>query len=57
MDVLMPGDMAHIAKSYKSDDTLLKTLGQPEGITRAELQRTARNVLTLALRLHKDENK
>ena len=57
VDVLMPGDMAHIAKSYKSDDTLLKTLGQPEGITRAELQRTARNVLTLALRLHKDENK
>ena len=53
VDVLMPGDMGHIAKQYKSDGSLLATLGQPEGITRGELQRTAKNVLTLALRLHK----
>ncbi len=53
VDVLMPGDMGHIAKAYKSDGSLLQTLGQPEGITRAELQRTAKNVLTLALRLGK----
>ena len=52
VDVLMPGDMAHMAKQYKSDGSLLETLGKSEGITRAELQRTAKNVLTLALRLH-----
>lgn len=51
VDVLMPGDMGHIAKTYKSDGTLLKTLGQPEGLTRAELQRTAKNVLRLVLKL------
>ena len=57
VDVLMPGDMGHMAKTYKSDGTLLETLGQPSGITRAELQRTAKNVLTLALRLHKEEER
>jgi len=53
VDVLMPGDMGHIAKTYKSDGSLLKTLGQPDGITRGELRRTAKNVLMLALRLGK----
>ena len=53
VDVLMPGDIGHLAKQYKSDGSLLETLGQPEGITRTELQRTARNVLMLALRLDK----
>ncbi len=53
VDVLMPGDIGHLAKRYKSDGSLLPTLGQPEGIARAELQRTAKNVLTLALRLNK----
>ena len=47
----MPGDMSHMAKKYKSDGSLLKTLGQPDGITRGELQRTARNVLNLILKL------
>ena len=51
--ILMPGDMGHMARKYKSDGSLLKTLGQPDGITRGELQRTAKNVLTLALRLNK----
>lgn len=51
VDVLMPGDMGHVAKKYKSDGSLLKTLGQPEGITRGELQRTARNVLELVLKI------
>ena len=51
VDVLMPGDMGHMAKSYKSDGTLLETLERPEGITRAELQRTAANVLRLVLAL------
>ena len=49
-DVLMPGDMGHLNKKYKSDGTLLKTLGESEGITRAELQRTAKNVLQLILK-------
>ena len=49
VDVLMPGDMGHIAKKYKSDGSLLKTLGKPGGITLGELQRTAENVLKLAL--------
>ena len=51
VDVLMPGDNGHLAKQYKSDGSLLRTLGHPEGITRAELQRTARNVLTLVMKL------
>lgn len=51
VDVLMPGDMGHVAKKYRSDGSLLKTLGQPDGITRGELQRTAHNVLGLVLRI------
>ncbi len=51
VDVLMPGGMTHLEKRYFSDGTLLRTLGKEGGITRAELQRTARNVLTLCLRL------
>ncbi|MGX8688057.1 MAG: glycoside hydrolase family 3 protein, partial [bacterium] len=51
VDVLMPGDMGHMAKKYKSDGSLLKTLGRPDGITRGELQRTAGNVLRLVLKL------
>ncbi len=50
VDVLMPGG-PHTAKKYKSDGTLLKTLGKKEGITRAELERTAKTVLTTVLRL------
>lgn len=53
VDVLMPGDMGHLAKTYRSDGSLLETLGQPDGITRGELQRTAKNVLRLVLALNK----
>ncbi len=53
VDVLMPGDASKTAKGYKSDGTLLETLGTPDGITLGELQRTAKRVLTLALRLRK----
>jgi beta-glucosidase len=55
VDVLMPGDMGHLNKKYKSDGTLLKTLGKPEGMTRAELQRTAKNVLQLILKTRKED--
>ncbi len=51
VDVLMPGDMAYTARRYRSDGSLLETLGRPGGITLGELQRTARRVLKLAIRL------
>ena len=50
VDVLMPGDKFG-TKKYKSDGTLLKTLGKADGITRAELERTAKNVLNFVLKL------
>lgn len=50
VDVLMPGG-SRSDKKYKSDGTLLKTIGKPGGITRAELERTAKNVLNLVLKL------
>ena len=50
VDVLMPGGK-HNAKKYKSDGTLLATIGKIDGITRAELERTARNVLNLILKI------
>ncbi|MCQ2511875.1 MAG: glycoside hydrolase family 3 C-terminal domain-containing protein [Lachnospiraceae bacterium] len=52
VDVLMPGDMSRIAKSYKPDKSLLATYDKPEGITRAELMRTAINVIKLEHYLH-----
>lgn len=51
VDVYMPGDFDHLAKSYKSDGTLLKGIDTDKGITRAELERTAKNVLNLALKI------
>lgn len=49
VDVLMPGNKGHLTKRYVSDGSLLKTLGKPDGITRGELQRTAKTVLTYIL--------
>ena len=51
VDVLMPGNMSRIKKEYESDGTLLATLGQEGGITRAEIERSAKNVLRSVLRL------
>lgn len=53
VDVLMPGNMGHLHKKYHSDGTLLKTIDKTDGITRAELQRTARNVLSFILKIGK----
>ena len=50
VDVYMPGDKFG-TKRYKSDGTLLPTISKPNGITRAELERTAKNVLNLVLKL------
>ncbi len=49
VDVLMPGGLSQTEREYKFDAAHLKTLGAPEGLTRAELQRSARNVLKAAL--------
>ncbi|MBE6128338.1 MAG: beta-glucosidase [Erysipelotrichaceae bacterium] len=53
VDVLMPGDMRHTARKYRPDRSLLNTFGKEFGITRGELQRTAANVLRLAVRLNR----
>ena len=50
VDVLMPGNMNRLHKTYHSDGTLLQTIDQPDGITRGELQRTAGNVLSFILK-------
>jgi len=52
VDVLMPGNdgsAEQYPKDYVPDETLLETLGEEDGITRAELQRTALNVLKFAM--------
>ncbi len=49
VDVLMPGNMSHVKKKHVFDKEQLKTLGKEEGITRGELQRTARNVLEFVM--------
>jgi beta-glucosidase len=49
VDVLMPGSESYAKQKYVFDKDILTTLGQPEGLTRAELQRSARNVLRFAL--------
>lgn len=51
----MPGNLDHLHKKYHSDGTLLKTVGKPDGMTRAEIQRTAKNVLSLILKTRKEE--
>ena len=51
VDVLMPGNMDRISKKYRSDGTLLKTLGKPDGITLGEIQASARRTLELLLAL------
>lgn len=49
VDVLMPGAMSRTG-TYKPDKKLLKAV-DTTGITRAELERTAKNVLNLVLKL------
>ena len=54
VDVLMPGSVVGSKETeYISDGTLLETLGEPEGITRGELQRIAMQVLKFAITLNK----
>lgn len=51
VDVLMPGNQRRNAKGYESNGTLLPTIGKPEGMTRAEIQRTAKNVLNCVMKI------
>ncbi len=49
VDVLMPGNMSYTDKGYHFDKKQLASLGKSEGLTRGELQRSAKNVLKFAL--------
>ena len=49
VDVLMPGGWNPKKQGYVFDKEQLKTLDKEGGLTRAELQRTAMNVLRFAL--------
>ncbi len=49
VDVLMPGVNGRLGSTKKPDKTLLETLGEKDGITLGEIQRSAKNVLTLCL--------
>ena len=51
VDVLMPGGKR--TGKHRPDGTLLATLGEKEGITRAECERTAANVIKMLARLDK----
>ena len=52
VDVLMPGNLGHSTKENKAEKSIRSSLEKPDGLTRAELQRTAVNVLRLAMRLY-----
>ena len=49
VDVLMPGSLSRIHQKYVFDKAQLETMGKPDGLTRAELQRCTANVLRFAL--------
>ena len=49
VDVLMPGGESFKKQKYVFDKDLLASLSVPDGLTRAELQRSAKNVLRFAL--------
>ena len=54
VDVLMPGNMGY-AKTYQPDASQLRGLGKPGCLTRGELQRSAKNVLKVAVQKRKTE--
>jgi len=54
VDVLMPGTNGKkIFKNYHNDGTLFESVGSADGLTLAEIQRTAKNVLRLCLNIKK----
>lgn len=56
VDVFMPGAANRGKNRKKSDGTILKSLKSKDGLTIAELQRSARNVLKLCIK-HMDNNR
>ncbi len=60
VDVLMPGNDGPgdaYPQGYEPDETLLETIGKRDGIMRAELQRTAMNVLSFAKEIQNAKKK
>jgi len=51
VDVYMPGDFDRTTREYRADDSLLTTVGQPNGLRRAEIERCALDTARLAYRL------
>lgn len=49
VDVLMPGSLSYTTQRFVFDRAHLRSLRTPDGLTRAELQRTAKNVLRFVL--------
>jgi beta-glucosidase len=49
VDVLMPGGASYVKQYYAFDRQLLDSLQKEDGLTRGELQRTAKNVLKFIL--------
>lgn len=49
VDVLMPGNMNYL-KTYCRDRKILRSVGKPGGLTRGEIQRSAKNVLGVCVR-------
>lgn len=51
VDVYMPGSFDRTAREYRADGSLLSTVGQPNGLRRAEIERCALSTARLAYRL------
>lgn len=51
VDVLMPGSLTPAKRDYVFDSEQLESLGKENGLTRAELQRSAKNVLSFILKV------
>jgi beta-glucosidase len=49
VDLLMPGGASYVKQYYAFDRQLLDSLQKEDGLTRGELQRTAKNVLKFIL--------
>ncbi|MBO4384198.1 MAG: glycoside hydrolase family 3 protein [Clostridia bacterium] len=54
VDILMPGSRLHVTRRYSSDGTLLRTLRKKGGIKKAEIMRSAKNALSVIIKLKKD---
>ncbi len=53
VDILMPGNFSKVLRKYKTDPSLIKSLKKKNGITRAEIEKTAARTIRLALDLQK----